>query len=196
MADRDELLRLHRRLVNGERTASEEIATALLNPLTGELCREFPALDLGLVCDGVTDALLDYCAHPSAFDPVRGVPLDRYLHGNAWRNVCNLLRRETRRRSREEKAAELYPVVELSASVGNLLQDDEQLRRRQQLLALFEDPRDRRVVELRLQGERRTSEFAKALGISDLPIETQRREVKRAKDRIDKVISRKKGVDR
>jgi DNA-directed RNA polymerase specialized sigma24 family protein len=194
--DRDELLRLHRRLVDGGRTASEEIATALLGSLTTELSREFPTIDIGLVWDGVTDALLDYCAEPTAFDADRGVPLDRYLHRNAWRNVANFLRQEKRRKIREEKSAELYPVVELSASAGNPSEDNENSHRRHHLLALLKDTRDRQVLELRLQGERRTSEFAKALGISHLPIETQRLEVKKAKDRISKVISRKKGSNR
>ena len=46
---------------------------------------------------------------------------------------------------------------------------------------------------LRLQGERRTEAFAEILGISHLSIETQRREVKRAKDRIDKTLRRQGG---
>ena len=55
------------------------------------------------------------------------------------------------------------------------------------------DPRDRQILALRLQGERRTEAFAEILGLSYLPIEAQRREVKRAKDRIDKILRRHGG---
>lgn len=55
------------------------------------------------------------------------------------------------------------------------------------------DPRDQQILALRLQGERRTEAFAEILGISHLPIEAQRREVKRIKDRIDKILRRHGG---
>jgi hypothetical protein len=80
--------------------------------------------------------------------------------------------------------------------VGNLLQEEEneQLHRQQEeMMSLLQDPKDRQILVLRLQGERRTGAFAEILGISHLPIETQRREVKRAKDRIDKTLRRQGG---
>jgi RNA polymerase sigma-70 factor (ECF subfamily) len=60
-------------------------------------------------------------------------------------------------------------------------------------MSLLQDPTDRQILALRLQGERRTEAFAELLGISHLPIGVQRREVKRAKDRIDKILRRKGG---
>jgi hypothetical protein len=58
---------------------------------------------------------------------------------------------------------------------------------------LLQDSKDRQILSLRLQGERRTEVFAAVLGISNLPIEVQRREVKRTKDRIDKILRRQGG---
>ena len=46
------------------------------------------------------------------------------------------------------------------------------------------------VLTLMRQGERRTLEFARVLGISELPAEQQRREVKRVKDRIKRRVER------
>ena len=51
---------------------------------------------------------------------------------------------------------------------------------------LFDDPKDRRMVELILDGERSTEAFAAVLGLESLPIEQQRSEVKRNKDRLKK----------
>ena len=58
---------------------------------------------------------------------------------------------------------------------------------------LSKNPNDQQLLALRLQGVRRTEAFAEILGITHLPIETQRREVKRAKDRIDKMLRRRTG---
>jgi hypothetical protein len=164
-----------------------------MRPLTIELCRSFEGLDQGLVSDGVTDAILEYVANPRSFDDTRGVPLDRFLRKNAWRNIANTVRGEVRRRRREQTAAAIAPLVELHPAVGNDLQDE--LARRtaqhQRELAALPGDIEKEMQRLRHGGERRTAEFAKVLGIAHLPTSEQRREVKRAKDRIDKILSRK-----
>jgi RNA polymerase sigma-70 factor (ECF subfamily) len=80
--------------------------------------------------------------------------------------------------------------------VANLLQREENAqvhRQEEDLMSLLQDPKDRQILALRLRGERSTEAFAEILGISHLPTDAQRREVKRAKDRIDKVLRRKGG---
>jgi hypothetical protein len=76
------------------------------------------------------------------------------------------------------------------------LQEEEIRRQRQaaELIERVEDPVDKRVLELRLTGERRTKEFARIMNISHLPKDRQTREVKRAKDRIDKLLKRSRKV--
>jgi RNA polymerase sigma-70 factor (ECF subfamily) len=195
-----QLLRLHTRLLDGDRIASEEVVSLLLIPLSNELARKFPITDKHLISDGVTDALLEYCAGPKKFDPSRGVPLDRFLARAAWRNVANSVRGEKRRKLGELKALMAVPdeeLVELDVAAGNMLQDQEKNRRHQaaQLMRMVENSVDKKILELRLAGERRTEEFARVMNISHLPKESQRREVKRAKDRIDKFLQRRKGVE-
>lgn len=197
-SDSAQLLALHRRLCNGDRTASEEIASLLLSPLVQNVSRKFSRTDEHTIWDGVTDAILDYCARPDQFDTTRAVPLDRFLYTAAWRNVANSLRGETRRKAREEKAGHAYAefAVELDPAAGNLLQEEEieQLHRQQvELMSTLSGEKDRQILALRLQGERRTEAFAKILEISHLPMDAQRREVKQAKDRIDKILRRKGG---
>jgi RNA polymerase sigma-70 factor, ECF subfamily len=195
--DSSQLLGLHRRLCDGDRTASEELAELILEPLIDAISRRFPRSDEQTIWDGVVDALLDYCARPHQFDEERGVPLDRFLCMASRHNVTNLLRGETRRRAREEAAqSDARSVVELDPTAGNILQQEEtrELQRQQEgMMERLSDPRDQQVLALRLQGERRTEAFAEILGISHLPIEAQRRAVKRTKDRIDKILRRHGG---
>lgn len=196
--DSTALLALHRRLLDGDRIASEELISLLLSPLTDRLAGQFPRVDRQIISDGVVDALLEYCAEADRFDEQRNVPLDRFLSKAAWRNIANSLRGEKRRKVREEKASVAYgdPLVELDPTAGNLLQKEETARRRRQevvVMQMLPDLQDREIWTLRIQGERRTEAFADILGIAHLPAAEQRREVKRAKDRIDKVVRRHKG---
>jgi len=191
-----QLLAFHRRLCDGDRTAPDELAELILGPLVEQVARRYPHTDEQVVWDGVIEAFLDYCARPHQFDEGRGRLLDRFLHMASWRNVANTLRNNRRRRVHEEKVVRSFATsaVELDPVVGNLLQQEESERLHRQeddFMSLLQDPKDRQILALRLQGERRTEAFAAVLGISHLPIEVQRREDKRAKDRIDKTIRRK-----
>src|SRR3989442_1286892 len=109
------LIALHKRLLEGDRVGPSDLADILLPRLIREMQRKFQKTDAHLISDGVTDALLDYCARPAAFDVGRGVPLDRFLAKASWRNIANLLRSEGRRKGREAKSLELTVenVVEL-----------------------------------------------------------------------------------
>jgi len=189
------LLALHRQLLAGDRVASEEVASLLLDPLTQEVSSQFPHMDREFIWDGVVDAILDYCARPHQFDENRGVPLDRFLHLASWRNVENVRRKEKRRRAREEKVGQdpTEIAVALDSSVGNIVQKEETAKHYQQqekLMSALSDPKDQQILALRLQGERRTGAFAQVLDITHLPIKMQRQQVKRTKDRIDKTLRR------
>jgi RNA polymerase sigma factor (sigma-70 family) len=193
-----QLLACHRRLCDGDHTASDELAAFLLSPLFEGMSRQFPRADEQMLYEAVADALLEYCARPQRFDEERGVPLVSFLLLTSRRNVLNLLRGEKRRKVREERAAQMdiTPNVELDPLAGNLLQQEEKVQAQQQeeeFMRLLQDPQDRQILALRLRGERRTKTFAEILGISHLPIEDQRRQVKRAKDRIDKILRRNGG---
>jgi DNA-directed RNA polymerase specialized sigma24 family protein len=193
--DSAQLRTLHRRLCNGDRTAPEEVARLLLPPLVQEISRQFSQTDEHVIWDGVSDAILDYCAQPDSFDEKRNVPLDRFLRIAAWRNVANAVRGEKRRKAREEKAVHAYgePSVELESAVGNLLQQEKDEQHQTKLMNALQSETDQQILALRLQGERRTEAFAKILGISHMSVNDQRRAVKRAKDRIDKLLRRQLG---
>ena len=56
---------------------------------------------------------------------------------------------------------------------------------------VFTDPVDLRVVALMVEGVRETSAYAEALGVADRPEDEQKKPVKQAKDRINKIFERK-----
>ena len=189
------ILVLHRRLLDGDRVASEEAARLLLLPLAKETQRQFPRVDEQVVADAVVDALLDYFEEPARADRGGDVGPWTFLKQAAWRNAANLDRGGRRRKEREQRwTGEVDPsrVADRSA-LGRLIEGEDQAqrdRRVRQLMAMLEDDRDRAVLRLRLDGERHMEAFAIALGITGLPIAKQRRIVKQAKDRIDKVLKR------
>lgn len=195
-ADQQGCLELHQRLLAGDRMASEALVHSLLEPINAETRSEYPHTDPHLVREGVTDALLDYAERPAMFDPAKRVPLDRFLAHAAWCNVRDLLRSEKRRKVREEKSTLLFgeELVALPDSAANSEESRVQEARDQtsQLMDLLDNPTDRQVFALQLAGERRTVEFAKVLGLQELPAAEQRKEVKRAKDRIRVQLKRQK----
>lgn len=192
---KDDLLHLHRRLLDGDRTASEEVARCTLAVVFERVSRSYPRTDEQLVMDGVVDAVLEYCERAVDVEVESGVHLLNHLARAAWRNVANAMRGEKRRRAREERygARAIREAVEQITPAGILEQKEDAAERRRRvahLMALFPDEKDREVLRLKLAGERRTVEFARILGIDHLPVAEQREIVKRTKDRIEKVIRR------
>jgi hypothetical protein len=55
---------------------------------------------------------------------------------------------------------------------------------------LLEEPRDRAILRLMMDGVRETEEYAEVLQVHDLAQEEQREIVKRNKDRIKKTLQR------
>lgn len=176
----------------------EEAANLLYERLVAQLSARsrFRRIDPDVISDGVVDALAEFTKRPHLWDPAT---LVRHLLFAAQRNVLNRLRSETRLHKRE--AAVAKPIdrsssdVELSSPVGNLIMKEAANQRQSEyesLLALFAEPVDKRIAELILARERRTSLFAEVLGIGHLPIEEQRKHVKRAKDRLKKTVKRRK----
>ena len=191
---------LHESLLAGSPRGLEEAFNLFHQSITSRLSRRprYRRADPQAVEDAVMEAILNYVAHPRSFDPSRGKSLGGYLEFAAERDLLNTLRTEQRRRRRQTKAAgdaarAAHNFVELSSPAGNLLEKERAVRsarERERAMALLADPADRKVFELRQAGERKTTLFADALGLAHLPAAEQRRAVKRAKDRIDKILVR------
>lgn len=141
------------------------------------------------------DLMLAVGRRPAQYDPER-LSLSAYLRMAARGDVKNALERERRRIRRQIPLDD----VELRAPVRNspwtsasdpagvvvdALADARLAALREQFVG-----RDREVVDLMLDGERRTEVFADVLGLRDRPLDEQVREVKRTKDRLKKRMQR------
>jgi hypothetical protein len=201
--DAAQALDIHARLCDDDPVASAELAEAFIDPLTNWLVRTHPRVDEHLCAQAAEDAILSLIDTPDSYDPERGA-LDAYLRMSARGDLRNTLQSEHRHGSRREQ----LEVVELLGSDRNVYQEDSDPAR---IVEREDDEREflrrllpaevvstfsweeRWVLELMQQGERRTSAFARVLAISHLPENEQRREVKRAKDRIKRRLQRQRG---
>jgi len=195
------LEQIHRRLLERDPTAPADLAELVLDPLAARLRSRFPDLgDPDLIDDAVTDAVLNYAERPEQFDPAkRG--LFGYLEMSAVGDLKNALKTLRRRQGREQA----LDVVELPSDRRNRVTmvndpsttvEDEVVGSlaRQRLLAqaraAAETPQDAKVLQLMIDGERKTDRFAEVLGLEGLDPNQRRRLVKRHKDRLKKRLER------
>src|SRR5262249_45114869 len=121
-----------------------------------------------------------------------------YLRMAARGDVLNALQKVRRRANRQTSldAVELHGVARNVTTEGTHDPADIVTRGSEAppgLLAAADaafSPRERAVVELMLDGERRTPVYARLLELEHLSIADQAREVKRVKDRLDKRLRR------
>jgi RNA polymerase sigma-70 factor, ECF subfamily len=198
----DDVWILHRSLLSRDPTAPETIARVILGPLVEHTELHFSRVSSDTVEQSALDAVWEYLKHPERCQAATGAGVVAYVRGVARMKLLDELRRERRRRAREQRWAQETEAdaeregVELRTAATTVEQDEDtavlQARRTEVLGALVTET-DRRLLELKLSGERKTSAFAEVLAISHLPIAEQRKIVKRHKDRIDKILRRAGG---
>lgn len=192
---------LHHRLVEGDTLASSKLIETLIEELVTRVsARARTSRESTLVVDAVTDSLLTYVQHPEKYNPSKS-SLVSYLTMSAYRDYLNSLERERRRTHREisiENVEHLSSVrnnwIEsferrVSDSEG-LLTSSERKKVWMCVLEQFPDSKDRRILNLMLEGERKTAAYSKILGLQDSDYSEQQRVVKRNKDRINKRLLR------
>ena len=191
----DELLNIHKRLLDGDPTATVDIFNAVVPTLKGYLRGRFPDLapsvDPDIYADAVFEALTDYFKNPRKFDQSkRG--LMGYLRMAAYRDLQNLLAKE-RRHAKGRISLDDDVVKRLSDgnSLAESVIDDLEAKRLLNELGKDMTPPDRNLLSVMADGERDTDAAAQALGIAHLPTAERAREVKKAKDRIKKRIRRR-----
>jgi hypothetical protein len=195
---REEGLALHQRLASGERSASADVCVAYLDSLVAWLQSCRPWVDSDLVQSAAHDALFDYVQHPQKYQPEQS-DLAAYLRMLAEGDLLNLQRKEGRH-NREKMPLE---SVELGEEAGKLNGREEEpailLERQETVAGLWRmveniralcEPRERAVLDLMVEGERRTQVYAGVLGLEDRPPAEQEREVKRVKDCLKKRLLR------
>ena len=186
----DLLCDLHNRLVAGDRTASEQVARKLLEPIVAYLRGKFPYTDDHLLQQAAADSVLDYCENPSGFNPKIRKGLQKYVEMIAWRDAANLVRNEKRQKRVQqevgEEAKKTFRIVAVDPLAGKLLEEGIEAYV-QELPA----ERDRAFMRLVSAGDTDVERLAASLGFERLPLNEMKREVKKAKDRIRATLRRK-----
>lgn len=190
-----ELLEL---LKSGDDLALVRLCDDYYDKVYTSLCRFYATMhqeEPTLLADVVTDTFLKFSRNPWSYKPEK-LSLERFLLMDAEGDLKN----EWSKRKRQSKKWGNY--VELSENTGNsrdwevtplenMIQKEQATVLDKLLGELFPVEPDFGLAQLMLAGERRTEEYARLLQIEHLDLEQQRREVKRTKDRLDKVIRRK-----
>lgn len=155
--------------------------------------------DETIIADVVTDSFLKYFKQPERYNPEKQ-SLEKFLVMDAAGDVLNAWEKIKRGNKKFQKAVELDDENRNNEIEDEALDPLDTLVTKEQLHVLesklqevFKEEKDILLAHLLLSGERRSSEYASVLGIEHLEEEQQRQEVKRNKDRIDKVIKRKLG---
>lgn len=181
-------------------TAFAQLSEQALPHLVSFLQREFHQVESHLCETAVIDCLLTYHAAPEKYDPEK-LTLFAYLRMAARHDLLNAIDRSNRQRRPlldiDEPAiqAQLVTDVGLDADPAYLEQwlGDQANASRQAILRRFEielDSTDRQLFLLMLNGVRETEPYAEIMQIASLSPTQQRQDVKRAKDRLTKKLTR------
>lgn len=196
-------LDIHARLIAGDPVATSELAERYLDPLAEWMIRSNPAADDHDCEEAAMDAIMSLLKNPRSFKPDK-LPLDSYLRMSAKGDLRNRLERERRHSDRRAdlEHVELYGEGRNGEQVGEdpATIVDRQEADKSTLEAMAASMMNRvsaeeaGVLELMIQGERKTAAYAVVLGITDQSELEQRREVKRVKDRIKRRLQRARGT--
>ena len=164
MNDRDRRdLDLHRRMLDGDESAFEELYRAYSAPAFGLASRVTGQRALGQ--EVVHDALLALWRAPEAFDPARG-SLRTFLLSLVHHRAVDTVRKEERLRKRGERAANLEPVRGEDVA-EDVVHDAFLVQRRKEVLEAMETlpPEQRQVLDLAYFGGHTQARIAEDLGI-------------------------------
>lgn len=153
-----------------------------------------------MIDDAAVDAILNYAERPSQFDPAKSSLLG-YLTLSARGDLLNALEAQKSRWTHEESLenvdfADFDRKIKSMSNESAMLADDiavDNLAARRllsQLRAAADTPRDLAILQLMINGEKRTEIFAQALGLTELSLQAQKSSVKRHKDRLKKRLQR------
>jgi len=193
---------IHQRIVSGNPTAFSELCEQILDHLVDHLLKQESGRNNEALCVEVaTDTLLKYEQNPDKYNPSKGLSLVGYLRMDARGDLKNALDKEIRR-SKKLVAFEDPDVAERIGS-RNYVQEATELDEWAEeltgqtaidLIKELEDELDdiekRIVADWIIDGKRDTESIAEILGITGQPIDYQRDEVKKAKDRLKKKLTR------
>lgn len=203
-ADRNFERDIHSRLIAGDPTAPDDLATRYLEPVRMHVRRQAynrGIQDRDLVNDATVDAVFDYIRHPEKFNSEKATLLG-YLKFAAGKDLANAISKHVRRRRGEELTDNVEFAIQPRNKMGfmervrrdvetRLIEHIDRQREVRNVVSTIKEDIDRRLVQLMSEGVRKTEVFAAELGITHLSITDQRRIVKQHKDRLNQHLKRR-----
>lgn len=198
--DKNKEIELHSRLLKGDPVAPSEVAEKFIKIVFDRVRIKYRQVDEDLVFDAVGDALLNYIEHPERYKPDQS-KLFTYLIMSADGDLKNALEKIKKKNSKEIS----LNFIEQDKDGRNKLMEFilglsvydtyffETLNEKQLMKTIFEcfpDPTDKKLLLLMIEGEKKTSIFARVLGAHNLTNEEQQKIVKQHKDRIKSKLKR------
>jgi hypothetical protein len=196
----DPAIALNQRLLDGDVTASAEIAEIYFPDVRKYLLTLYSShYPEDLIEAAVTDAFVSYLQNPTQYNN-QETSLGRFLVMSSHRDLIDLARNENRHGVHGLPKGSQF--VELEASIDeHEIENQASLSVEEQvsflsapvwskLDMLLPDTQDRNMVFLMMEGVRETSDYAAIINITEMSLEDQEDEVKRQKDRIKKVLQR------
>jgi len=178
---------LHRRILNGDRTASAELFETYLDPLVRHLRFKWPREPEEQLRDLAVDCLAGYIERPERFDPSQA-SLQTWLNLDAHRDLQNAYQKAKRSPrffsidvSGEGPRRKEIPEM----GVEDYHASDEETESLLQLLKeTFIDPTDRAVVGLLLADHDNDDLYVEVLGLRGLSKAERDAAINRAKARV------------
>lgn len=155
-------------------------------------------IDEQLIIGAVNEAFWGYYRNPNTYAPKKS-SIKRFLEVAAERDLLNILRKEGKLLDNKEALPENVELEQIFwnrvTKEGNSPEDNliflEGLEAiNKELEQHFDNPRDIELAKLILAKEREMEKYSHVLELVNLPVNDQRNEVKRHKDRIKKVLER------
>lgn len=192
-ASSDELA-MHQRLLSGDPVARADVIAALYDDVArGVQRRAGDDCDLAIAEEQAGEALLRYAEDPTRYDSERG-SLHDYLVMTGHSRYRDALRRDRRHGAglpslSDPRIAAVADHADESV-MDELIADLDAAQLKGDLIAHFNNPQDRAVADMVLDGVPGWEPYVEALGLASLSEEQQRTEVYRVKSRVKKRLQR------
>jgi RNA polymerase sigma-70 factor (ECF subfamily) len=189
---------IHRRILHNDATAFSELCESVLPVLVNFLQSRFSEQDSHLCESTAIDCLLRYYQTPKSYDP-KQISLFAYLRMAARYDLMSAIDKERRQHQRltsldelAERHQKLEDDPDSQVVLDDLLQRHTDWSFTQIVKALEKhlDRVEKRCLWLMLEGVRENGRYVEALDLSGTDEDSQRVEVKRAKDRLVKKLQR------
>ena len=182
-------LELYQRLLQQDETASAELFDAYYEDLLKYFTKSFEkSIDIDTITDYVADSLFKLIDHPEKYNPEKGTLL-KFLQGDIRGDILNFLNRK--KLNLVEFDMNIRNSIYRQSSEEQLIDDELISKIKTKLQTWFTDTADFQLAWNIVCEERSTENYVTILSITHLPIEEQRKMVKRHKDRIKKQLERR-----